>query len=281
MRKLLLPAVFIVFFLIGLSVLLYPLVSDYINSRNQSRVVENYFSNLQNLSEQDYAELFDAAHEYNRLLRRKNNRFVFSGEELEQYYSLLNPNANRVMGVLEIDLINVRLPIYHSTDEGALQIGTGHLEGTSLPVGGIGTHSVITGHRGLPSSTLLSNLDGLVKGDTFVLRILNETLTYMVDRILIVEPHDTSSLAIDPDMDYCTLITCTPYGINSHRLLVRGYRTDNIEPGAAPPKRTVVTEASRFNITRVALIFLSPLLIILPVFLFIRCRKIYERRNRL
>jgi len=238
MRKHAFTVSIILVFLIGLSVLLYPTVSSYINSLRQSRVVAGYYAGLSRLSERDFTDLLNAAHEYNRKLPGNQNRFVLSDNEMAEYMSLLNPNGNGVMGVLEIGSIDVRLPIYHGTSEGVLQIGAGHIEGTSLPVGETGTHSSVTGHRGLPSSLLLTNLDKLAKGDTFVLRILNQTLTYKVDQILVVDPEEMDPLAIDMDMDYCTVVTCTPYGINSHRMLVRGYRVAN----AAEDEAVVIFE---------------------------------------
>ena len=283
MRKYLFRMVFILIFLVGLSVLLYPFVSDYINSLTRSGLVYDYFKSIENFSEQDYYELFEAAHEYNRRLRFKPNRYKFSDEDRAEYYSLLNPNRNRMMGVLEIESVQVsNMPIFHGTDEGYLQRGSGHFEGTSLPVGGPSTHSMITAHTGLPSATLFTRLDRMLEGDTFVLRILNEILTYRVDRIVIVEPHEVDLLDIVPNMDYCTLSTCTPYGINSHRLLVRGYRIDNILADITPREMLVVIdEGIRVDSIQIALILLSPLFIILPVYLFIKYRTIYGRRNRL
>jgi len=279
MKKHIFTALIVLIFLVGASVLLYPLVSDYVNARNQSRVVQDYFSGLERLNQKDFSDLFSAAHEYNRALPGKPDRFDFTDDSMEEYLNLLNPNGNRVMGTLEISLIDVHLPIYHGTDEAVLQIGAGHLEGSSLPVGGLGTHTVVTAHRGLPSSTLLTNLDRVQTGDTFMLHILNETLTYRADQILVVEPEDVGALAIEPDKDYCTLVTCTPYGINSHRMLVRGYRIENAE--VEPDEQTAAnSEETRADNILTILIILSPVLIILVTFLFIRYIKIYGRRNK-
>jgi len=271
--------IIILIFLMGLSVLLYPFVSDYYNTRSQSRVVESYYTAVAAMHEQDYSELFEAARVYNEKLQSKQNRFILSEREAEVYNSLLSFATGGIMGALEIDVINVKLPIYHGTNEAVLQIGIGHFEGTSLPVGGKGTHTVITGHRGLPSSTLLTNLDRLESGDTFSLRILNKTLWYRVDRILIAEPEDMSGLEIDPEMDYCTLITCTPYGINSHRLLVRGRR---LEDPQTAEQITIRNEAGKTNVIKIMPAVLIPALLILIVIKLIRFLiKNHKRRKPL
>jgi len=212
--------------LVGLSVVLYPFVSDYFHSKGQSQAVASYLGEVAGMDDGKVG-LLDMAHEYNEALMYNNDRFTFTQRETEQYRELLNTGRG-VMGVLTIEKIGVNLPIYHGTDEGILQIGVGHIQGSSLPVGGPGTHSLLIGHRGLPSSTLLSDLNKMAEGDIFTLRVLDETLAYMVDSIQVVEPHDVRPLNIDPGMDYCTLVTCTPYGVNSHRLLVRGHRTENV-----------------------------------------------------
>ena len=275
MKKHISTIVIVSIFLVGLSVLLYPFVSDWVNARNQSRVIQSYFYDLERLSEQDFTDLFNAAHMYNERLATRADRFRLSPEDWEEYFSLLNPNNNSVMGVVEIDSINVRLPIYHTADETVLQIGAGHFEGSSLPVGGIGTHTVITAHRGLPSSTLFTNLDRLQIGETFVLRVLNKTLTYQVNQILTVYPDDVSALRIYADKDFCTLVTCTPYGINSHRLLVRGHRVENIE--AEQGGIVLHQEAVRTN--TIFFIILAPIAIILVTCLFLRYIKTKGRRN--
>jgi sortase A len=215
-------------FLVGLAVLLYPVVSDYINALHQSRVIVEYNESVARVDGARYAEILDEARAYNERLVGKNNRFVMSEEEREEYNALLRVSDSGVMGYLEIPSIRVKLPIYHGTGEGVLQVGIGHLEGSSLPIGGEGTHAVVTGHRGLPSSTLLTDLNKLTEGDLFIFTVLGEVLTYETDRALTVEPDEMDALELDPDMDLATLVTCTPYGINSHRLLVRGHRVDNV-----------------------------------------------------
>ena len=214
--------------LMGLSLLLYPTVSDYWNSFHQSRAIASYAEAVADLDDGMYEKMWQEAVEYNEKLKEKDNRWVLTEEEQEEYDSILNVSGTGIMGYIEIPEIKVSLPIYHGVDEGILQIAIGHITGTSLPVGGEGTHCVVSGHRGLPSAKLFTDLDKLVEGDIFMMRVLDETLTYEVDQILIVEPEDTSSLEIEEGKDLCTLVTCTPYGVNSHRMLVRGHRIENL-----------------------------------------------------
>ena len=208
----------------GLSLLLYPTVSDYWNSLHASQAVADYAENVRNLEAEKYQQVLQDARNYNQMLPYKHTTFALSEEEKGAYDALLDISGTGVMGYIEIPAINISLPVYHGTEEGVLQIAVGHLEWSSLPVGGADTHCVLSGHRGLPSAKLFTNLDKLVVGDKFIMRVLDEVLTYEVDQILIVEPTDVSALMIEAGKDLCTLITCTPYGINSHRLLVRGTR---------------------------------------------------------
>ena len=221
--------ILILVFFLGLSLVLYPSVSDYWNSLHQSRAIATYAEEVSNLDTDRYEQLWAEAVDYNRTLWDRENAFLLSETQKATYDSLLNVGGNGVMGYIEIPTIGVSLPIYHGTDEGVLQIAVGHIEWTSLPVGGESSHCVISGHRGLPSAKLFTNLDKLVVGDTFLFRVLDETLTYEVDQILIVEPQEVSALTIREGEDLCTLVTCTPYGINTHRLLVRGHRVENAE----------------------------------------------------
>lgn len=215
--------------MIGISLLLYPTISDYWNSFHQSRAIAGYAEAVAQMDEIDYKKIWNDAVEYNKELQTRSNHWFLTEEQQEEYESMLNVSGNGIMGYIEIPSIKVSLPIYHGVDEGILQVAIGHIEGSSLPVGGKGSHCVISGHRGLPSAKLFTDLDQLAEGDIFMLRVLDETLTYEVDQILIVEPSDMSSLEFDEEKDYCTLVTCTPYGINSHRLLVRGHRVANLE----------------------------------------------------
>lgn len=224
MRKHLSTIVLVILLLIGLSLLLYPTVSDYWNSFHQTRAIATYAENVAALDNASYDAIWDAARQYNRNLCSRSNSFLLSEEQKAEYESLLDISGQGVMGYIEIPEIDVSLPIYHGTEDPVLQVAIGHLEWSSLPVGGESTHCVLSGHRGLPSAKLFTNLDKLREGDTFLLRVLDEILTYEVDQILIVEPQDTAALEIVEGQDYCTLVTCTPYAINTHRMLVRGTR---------------------------------------------------------
>ena len=217
----------ILILLAGLSLLLYPTVSDYWNSFHQSRAIASYAEQVAEIDSDTYEQLWADAQAYNRSLIGKVGRYDMTDEERAKYESLLDVSGNGIIGYIEIPSIKCSLPIYHGTDEAILQIAVGHIEGTSLPVGGSGTHCVLSGHRGLPSARLFTDLDKMVVGDTFMMRVLDETLTYEVDQIRIVLPNEMDDLEIEEGKDYCTLVTCTPYGINSHRLLVRGHRIEN------------------------------------------------------
>lgn len=271
MRKNLSTILLILVFLTGLSLLLYPSVSDYWNSFHQSRAIATYAGEVAALDDNTYEHLWQAAEDYNRTLVGRANPFLpMSGEEQARYDSLLNVAGSGVMGYIEIPEIKCSLPIYHGTDEAVLQIAVGHIQGSSLPVGGVGTHCVLSGHRGLPSAKLFTNLDRLKEGDVFLLRVLDETLTYEVDQIRIVEPHQVEDLAIDPERDYCTLVTCTPYGVNSHRLLVRGHRIEN-QSGASSIR--VTADAMQIDPILVAPVVAVPLLLLLLVWLLVSTRK--------
>lgn len=260
--------------LIGLSLLLYPTFSDWWNSLHQSRAVASYVEQVANIDSEQYEALWSAAWNYNQSLVERPNSFLLSQEQRETYQQLLNVGGNDVMGYIEIPILGVMLPIYHGTDEAVLQIAVGHLDWTSLPVGGTGSHCVLSGHRGLPSARLFTDLDKLTTGDTFKLYVLDEVLTYEVDRILIVEPQQTDDLLIVPGQDYCTLVTCTPYGINSHRLLVRGTRVETQEEA-----RTIRVTADALQIEPVivAPFVAAPILLVLLIILLIPKKK--NRRN--
>lgn len=258
-------------FLVGLSLLLYPTVSDYWNSLHQSRAIASYAEQVANLDNETYDQLWAEAKAYNATLPGKTDRFQLSDEELAQYNATLNVPDTNVIGYIEIDKINCYLPIYHGTDEAVLQVGIGHMEGSSLPVGGPGTHCVLSGHRGLPSARLFTDIDKLVEGDTFVLYVLDETLTYEVDQIRIVEPQELSDLAIEEGQDYCTLVTCTPYGINTHRLLVRGHRIANAAETDSNVR--VTADATQIDTTAVAPLVAVPLLLLLLVGMLFKTRK--------
>jgi len=227
MKRKLSTMLLILVFFAGLSLLLYPSLSDYWNSFHASQAVATYSEEVRNLNADKYDRLIGEAREYNAALPGRYKAFFLSESDRSTYNALLDVNGTGVMGYIEIPTIQISLPIYHGTEDEVLQIAVGHLEWSSLPVGGEGTHCVLSGHRGLPSAKLFTNLDKLVAGDKFVIRVLDEVMTYEVDQILIVEPNDLSALAIEKGKDLCTLVTCTPYGVNSHRLLVRGHRVEN------------------------------------------------------
>lgn len=227
MKKHLSTIILCLLFIAGVSLLLYPTVSDHWNSLHQSRAIADYTRTVADIDDARYKEMLEEADAYNRGLPGKENRWILSQEEEEIYRKTLDVSGTGIMGYIDIPKISCSLPVYHGTDESALQIAVGHIPGSSLPVGGAGTHVVLSGHRGLPSAKLFTNLDKLVEKDTFMLQVLDETLTYEVDQIRIVEPHEMQGLVIEPGKDQCTLVTCTPYGINTHRLLVRGRRIAN------------------------------------------------------
>ena len=270
MRKHLSTIILVFILLIGLSLLLYPTVSDYWNSFHQTRAIATYAENVAKLDNNQYDHLWEEARAYNEALPFRSNPYYLSEEQKAQYESLLDVSGLGVMGYIEIPEIDVSLPIYHGTEESVLQIAVGHLEWSSLPVGGESTHCVFSGHRGLPSAKLFTNLDKLREGDTFLLRVLDEVLTYEVDQILIVEPQEIDALKIVEGKDYCTLVTCTPYGINTHRLLVRGHRIDNIEQAKTI---RVTADAIQIEPMLVAPIVAIPMLLILLILLLLPRRR--------
>lgn len=214
--------------LVGLAMLSYPTVSDYWNSFHQSKAVAGYVEKVEDLSKADYSRMLSDAEVYNKTLDQGVIPDLNIDKATEDSYNqTLDIDGSGIMAYVEIPKLNTIMPIYHGTDDSVLQVAIGHIPGTSLPVGGVGTHSVISGHRGLPSAKLFTDIDQLVEGDTFLIQVLDQTLTYEVDQILTVTPDDVSALEIDPQQDYVTLVTCTPYGVNSHRLLVRGHRIEN------------------------------------------------------
>jgi sortase A len=259
-------------FFIGLSLLLYPTVSDYWNSFHQTRAIADYAESVAELADDNYEEILNQAEAYNEELLNMPNRFTSEEDEEahEAYEEQLNVSDTGIIGYVEIPSISVKLPIYHGTDEGVLQVAVGHIEGSSLPVGGPSTHCVLSGHRGLPSAKLFTDLDQLVEGDYFMLQVLDETLTYEVDQILIVEPNDLEPLAIEEGKDYCTLVTCTPYGINTQRLLVRGHRVANLEEAE---EVRVTADATQIENVLVAPFLAAPIILILLILLFVTGRK--------
>ena len=255
-------------FLVGVSLLLYPAFSNFWNSKTQTRAISNYESVLKNLQAEDYTAYFDAAHDYNARLFAQEDPLI-NHELVSGYYEALTFEGNSMMGYLNIDRIGVELPVYHGTSPAVLNIGVGHLEGSSLPVGGENTHSVMSAHRGLPSAKLFTDLDRVELGDTFQITILDQILTYQVDQIKVITPYELSDLEIVPGKDYCTLFTCTPYGINTHRLLVRGIRIETIEE---KPVIYVSNEAYQIEPLLVTPAVAAPMLFVLLIHLLVKYR---------
>ena len=258
---------FVVMF-VGLALLLYPPLADYYNSFHQSRAVARYTQSVEEGTENDYSAYWEAARAYNATLRGKYvaNRLASAGKTADNYEKLLNVNNSSIMGIIEIPEIAVTLPLYHSTSEMVLQVAVGHLEGTSLPTGDPGTHCAFSAHRGLPSAKLFTNLDQVQRGDLFILRILDEVFTYEVDQILIVLPHEVDCLEIIEGMDLCSLITCTPYGINSHRLIVRGHR---VESSNASQAARITADAMQIDPIIVTPIVAAPMLLVLLIIMLV------------
>lgn len=266
MKKHFFSIVIFIMFIVGLSVLLYPAISEYINSKHASRVIFEYNEKLSGSSEAELDAIFTAAENYNKLLNANSSAF-YEPTLISGYENTLDITGTGIMGYIDIDRINVELPIYHGIGKAVLQVGAGHLPGTSLPVGGESSHCVLSGHRGLPSAKLFTDLDELEIGDVFTITILNRCFTYEIDQIKIVLPEESDDLRIVDGKDYCTLLTCTPYGINTHRLLVRGVRVENTEVKKAGV--FVKNEAFKIDPLIVAPIAAVPLLIITFMLIFI------------
>lgn len=264
--------IILIIFIVGICLLAYPTVANRWNSFHATHTVANYDAVVEQLDDSQYQEIFESAEKYNEQLQNTPNRFVSSDEMHEQYLSELSVDNSSVIGSINIPTVKINLPIYHGTDEAVLQAGAGHLEGSSLPVGGTGTHSVITGHRGLPSAKLFTDLDKLVEGDYVVLNILGNKLTYQIHQIRIVEPSEVEQLDIDPEKDLLTLVTCTPYGINTHRLLLTGHRVENL-----PENYNGNADAQLLDSKIVALFVAIPILIVLFIWLMIRYRSPRKR----
>ena len=266
-------------FLVGICILLYPAFSDFWNSTTQSRAITDYESILDNLDENDYSAIFERAHAYNKALYETNYPLM-DYKNVPGYYDTLRITDNDMIGYLKIDRIGVELPIYHGTSDDVLNRGVGHLEGSSLPIGGESTHSIMSAHRGLPSSKLFTDLDRMEIGDTFQIIILDQVLTYQVDFIKVIEPADVSDLQIIEGSDYCTLFTCTPYGINTHRLLVRGVRIETIKE---KPIIYISNEAFRIEPLLVTPAVAAPMLLVLLIHLLVKYReppKIVQQKKK-
>ena len=267
--------IFGLIFLAGLCIFLYPSVSNYINSKHQSHVVKGYQEALVSITEDDYDRLWREAIAYNEELAQRPMSFKLTDDQLAEYNKIMDPTGTGVIGTIEIENIGVNLPIYHGTEETVLQTGIGHLEGTSFPTGTKSTHAILSGHRGLPSAKLFTDLDQMIVGDTFLLHIMNKTFAYQVDQINIVLPEETQDLAIVDGKEYVTLVTCTPYGVNTHRLLVRAKRVDYNEE----TKLIVPADAMRYGNLVVAPFIAAPLILLLFVIFLILTRKPKEKKG--
>ena len=256
-------------FLVGISVLLYPAFSDFWNSKTQTRMIVNYETILEEMKPEDYSALFQEAYDYNAALQETSYPFR-DYKEVPGYYDTLKLEGTSIMGYLKIEKLGVELPIYHGTSDMVLNMGVGHLEGSSLPVGGESTHSVLSTHRGLPTAKLFSELDRMEYGDTFQIIVLNQVLTYQVDQVKIVTPKELNDLLVEEGMDYCTLFTCTPYGINTHRLLVRGRRIETI---MEKPALYVANEAFQIEPLMVTPAVAAPMVLAFLIHLMIKYRE--------
>ncbi len=265
-------------FLIGLSVMLYPTVSDFLNSISQSRSIDGYKNDVALMNRQDYEKVFEEARQYNGSLLNNSDRFQPTGVNTEEYNAILDVGGTGIMGYIEIPKINVYLPIYHGVGKNVLEIGVGHIEGSSFPIGGTGTHAILSGHRGLPSSLLFTDLDKIEAGDCFIIRVLDETLTYEVFNIQTVEPSEVEALAIDPDKDLCTLVTCTPYGVNSHRLLVTGARINTVADQSNAPLH-ITADAVQIDSLYVAPVLGAPIMLVFLAVMLIRAKAIRRKAD--
>lgn len=273
-----LTLILLLILLIGAGLIAYPSFADWWNSFHQSRAVASYAETVANMNTEEYERIISKAQAYNRKLSRSGILWTLDEDEEKEYKEQLDIGTSGIMGYIDIPKIDVMLPIYHGIDESILQVAVGHIPGTSLPVGGKGSHCVVSGHRGLPSARLFTDIDKLVEGDSFTITVLNKTLTYEVDQIRTVLPTDLSDLQIEKGKDYVTLVTCTPYGINTHRLLVRGHRIENADGDAS-----VIADALQIEPIYIAPFIAVPILILLIIGMFImtgmRTRRRREKRQ--
>lgn len=272
-----LTLILLLILLIGAGLIAYPSFANWWNSFHQSRAVASYAETAANMNTEEYERIISKSQAYNRKLSRSGILWTLDEDEEKEYKEQLDIGTSGIMGYIDIPKIDVMLPIYHGIDESILQVAVGHIPGTSLPVGGKGSHCVVSGHRGLPSARLFTDIDKLVGGDSFTITVLNKTLTYEVDQIRTVLPTDLSDLQIEKGKDYVTLVTCTPYGINTHRLLVRGHRIENADGDAS-----VIADALQIEPIYIAPFIAVPILILLIIGMFImtgmRTRRRREKR---
>ena len=270
MRKHVSTITTVLVFLAGLSLLLYPTVSNYWNSKHQTQAVAEYSDRIEKMDEQEKKQAFEQAEKYNETLISDSGRFTPTEEQDEWYKSLLDIDGTGMMGYITIPEIDCKLALYHTVDASVLQVGVGHMEGSSLPVGGSGTHCVFSGHRGLPSAKIFTDLDQMKNGDIFLIHVLGKTLAYKVDQIKTVLPEESSELDIIEGEDHVTLVTCTPYGVNTHRLLIRGIRTEYVEP-EEEAEETPIQQIAKVDPVKIMIIGLVAMVImIIIVYIVIR-----------
>lgn len=262
MKHRIITIILIIILIAGVSLLLYPTFSNWWNTFHGARLIANYESAVGEMKKSEITQMLDSAEEYNKNLASKGQLMVLPAEQMKIYKNQLKVKDSAIMGYVEISKLHLTLPMYHGTSETVLNMGVGHMEWSSLPVGGKSTHCVLSGHRGLMSARLFTDIDKLREGDLFVLKVLGKTLTYEIDQIRTVIPQDTTELMIEEGKDYCTLVTCTPYGVNTHRLLVRGHRVANVFDDR------VVNEAIRINPIYVALAMAIIILIVIGSYIF-------------
>lgn len=264
----LLTVVMTIGLIIGISLLLYPSVANYWNTYHAAKTIMGYTETVSKMDKSEYKRILDSAREYNSRLAETGMRWMMTDAERAEYEKELAVDESGILGFVSIPKFHIRCPIYHGTDEDVLQTAIGHLEASSLPVGGKSTHTLVSGHRGLPSARLFTDLDKVKEGDTWTITVLNETITYECDQIRIVMPDDLSDLRIEEGKDLCTLITCTPYGVNTHRLLVRGHRVPNANGSA-----DITADAIQIEPVFIAPFLAGPILIILLIILLISTRR--------
>lgn len=274
LKKHFVTLIIVLVFMAGLGLLIYPSFANWWNSLHQAKVIMDYADTVAELDQEDYDRILNSAKKYNKNLAKTGILWTMNKDQKAEYKRQLSVDKSGVMGYISIPKIHIKLPIYHGVAEKVLQTSIGHIEGSSLPIGGKSSHCIVSGHRGLPSAKLFSDIDRLKEGDVWTMTILNETVTYEVDKIWIVEPNDLSKLSIEKGKDYCTLVTCTPYGVNTHRLLVRGHRIPNLNGSA-----DVIADAMQIEPVYIAPFVAAPILLILILMLLFRTRKGKKRNS--
>ncbi len=278
MKKHLSTIFFGIIFLIGLLLVLYPTVSNFLNNREQKKVIREYSSIVNNMDKEEKEAMYNEAVDYNKKIYENGMIDYSNPDAVEGYNDILDVSGTGIMGYISIPKINVELPIYHGTSDGVLQVAVGHLEGSSLPVGGENTHCVLSGHRGLPSADLFTHLDRLNVHDIFTISVLDKTLVYEIDQIKVVAPGDTQYLQIEDGKDYCTLLTCTPYGINTHRLLVRGVRVADSDD---KNNIYVYADAYKIDTKTVTVLMAVPLTLLLLLGMVVHIRRNKKRKQEI